>query len=113
MFEAFLPTINEWIAGGTTIAALGCFLWGMVSVVFSPCHLASIPLIVGYVGGQQQLLKPKEAGFYSVAFTSGLFITIAVVGIVCALLGRVLGDATRFRAVPGGARLRIERAAGE
>ena len=87
-----LITVNEWIASGTAIAAFGCFLWGMISVVFSPCHLASIPLIVAYVGGQQTILKPREAGFYSVAFTSGLFITIALVGIVCALLGRMLGD---------------------
>ena len=84
MLESVFLTVNEWIAGGTAIAALGCFLWGMISVVFSPCHLASIPLIVAYVGGQQQLLKPREAGFYSVAFTSGLFITIALVGIICA-----------------------------
>jgi len=51
MLETFFLTINEWIAGGTAIAALGCFVWGMISVVFSPCHLASIPLIVAYVGG--------------------------------------------------------------
>jgi cytochrome c-type biogenesis protein len=92
MLESVFVTVNEWIAGGTAIAALGCFLWGMISVVFSPCHLASIPLIVAYVGGQQTILKPREAGFYSVAFTSGLFITIALVGIICALLGRMLGD---------------------
>jgi len=96
MLETFFLTVNEWIAGGTAIAALGCFLWGMISVVFSPCHLASIPLIVAYVGGQQQLLKPREAGFYSVAFTSGLFITIALVGIICALLGRMLGDVGNY-----------------
>lgn len=53
MLESFFLTVNEWIAGGTVIAAVGCFVWGMVSVVFSPCHLASIPLIVAYVGGQQ------------------------------------------------------------
>jgi len=92
MLESVFVTVNEWISGGTAIAALGCFLWGMISVVFSPCHLASIPLIVAYVGGQQQLLKPREAGFYSLAFTSGLFITIALMGIICALLGRMLGD---------------------
>jgi len=92
MLETVFMTVNDWIAGGTAIAALGCFMWGMISVVFSPCHLASIPLIVAYVGGQQQLLKPREAGFYSVAFTSGLFITIALIGIACALLGRMLGD---------------------
>jgi cytochrome c-type biogenesis protein len=92
MLESFFLTVNEWMAGGAMIAALGCFLWGMVSVMLSPCHLASIPLIVAYVGGQQQVLKPREASYYSVAFTTGLFITIALVGIICALLGRMLGD---------------------
>jgi cytochrome c-type biogenesis protein len=96
MLEGIFLTVNEWIAGGTIIAAPGCFLWGMISVVFSPCHLASIPLIVAYVGGQQTLLKPREAGFYSAAFTSGLFITIALVGIICALLGRMLGDVGNY-----------------
>lgn len=96
MLEAFFLTVNEWIVAGTTIAALGCFLWGMVSVIFSPCHLASIPLIVAYVGGQQQILKPKQASYYSVAFTMGLFITIALVGIICALLGRMLGDVGNY-----------------
>ncbi|MCG2776831.1 MAG: sulfite exporter TauE/SafE family protein [Desulfobacterales bacterium] len=96
MLETFFLTVNEWIAGGTAIAALGCFVWGMISVVFSPCHLASIPLIVAYVGGQQQVLKPKEAAYYSAAFTSGLFITIALIGIICALLGRMLGDVGNY-----------------
>ena len=92
MLETFFLTVNEWIAGGTAIAALGCFLWGMISVVFSPCHLASIPLIVAYVGGQQQILESRQAAYYSIAFTIGLFITIALIGIICALLGRMLGD---------------------
>jgi cytochrome c-type biogenesis protein len=92
MLETFFLTVNDWIAGGTAIAAVGCFVWGMISVLFSPCHLASIPLIIAYVGGQQQTLIPKQAGFYAAAFTLGLFITIAVIGIVCALLGRMLGD---------------------
>jgi cytochrome c-type biogenesis protein len=96
MLQSVFLTINEWIAGGTAIAALGCFLWGIVSVLFSPCHLASIPLIVAYVGGQQQLLKPRQAAHYSVAFTLGLFITIALIGIICALLGRMLGDVGNY-----------------
>jgi cytochrome c-type biogenesis protein len=96
MLETIFLTVNEWIAGSTAIAALGCFLWGMISVVFSPCHLASIPLIIAYVGGQQQILKPREAGYYSLVFSSGLFITIAMVGIICALLGRMLGDVGNY-----------------
>ena len=92
MLESFFLQVNEWMAGGAVIGALGCLLWGMISVVFSPCHLASIPLIVAYVGGQKEVLRPKEAGFYSVAFTFGLFITIALIGVACALLGRMLGN---------------------
>ena len=94
--ESFFITINEWITSGSMIAAVGCFLWGMVSVLLSPCHLASIPLIVAYVGGQQKILNPKEAGLYSLAFTAGLFITIALIGVICAWLGRLLGDVGSF-----------------
>ena len=96
MIESFFLTVNEWITGGTAIAAIGCFIWGVISIIFSPCHLASIPLIIAYVGGQQRALSPKQAGSYAVVFTSGLFITIAVIGIVCALLGQTLGDVGNY-----------------
>lgn len=92
MTESFFLTVNQWITGSAGLAALGCFIWGMISVLFSPCHLASIPLIVAYVGGQPEHLKAKQAAYYSLAFSIGLFITIALIGIVCALLGRMLGD---------------------
>ena len=96
MIDGFFTTVNEWMVSGKALAAVGCFFWGMISVVFSPCHLASIPLIVAYVGGQQQTLRPRDAGLYSVAFTSGLFITIALIGVICALLGRMLGDVGNY-----------------
>jgi cytochrome c-type biogenesis protein len=92
MFNAFLVTVNQWMSGGLLIAGAGSFLWGMVSVLFSPCHLASIPLIVAYVGGQETAVNPRRASWYAGAFTLGLFITIAAVGVVCALMGRMLGD---------------------
>jgi cytochrome c-type biogenesis protein len=92
MFGQFLIAVNHWMTGGLVVAATGAFLWGMVSVLFSPCHLASIPLIVAYVGGRETTVNPRRAGWYAGAFTLGLFITIAAVGIVCALLGRMLGD---------------------
>lgn len=96
MLEAIFLTVNEWMVSGTAIAGVGCFTWGMISVLFSPCHLASIPLIVAYVGGQEQTLNPKQAGVYSFLFALGLFISIALIGIVCALLGRMLGDVGNF-----------------
>jgi cytochrome c-type biogenesis protein len=91
MDQIFL-LINQWMTSGVFLGALGCFLWGMVSVLFSPCHLASIPLIVGYVAGQDRIVKGRQATVYAILFTSGLFITIAAIGIACSLLGRMLGD---------------------
>ncbi len=90
--ETLVLTIHEWMAGGLLLAVVASFAWGMVSVLFSPCHLASIPLIVGYVGGQQTMLTPRQAAPYALFFSGGLFITIAVVGLLCVLLGRMLGD---------------------
>lgn len=90
--DQFLILIHEWMGSGVGLAALGCFLWGVVSVLFSPCHLASIPLIVGYVAGQDKLVEGRQAALYAGLFTSGLFLTIAAIGVICALLGRMLGD---------------------
>ncbi|MBU0971148.1 MAG: sulfite exporter TauE/SafE family protein [Proteobacteria bacterium] len=92
MLNAIFLTINQWMIGALVPAAFGCFVWGMISVLFSPCHLASIPLIVGYVAGQEKMVLPRQAGLYSILFALGLFITIALIGIICALLGRMLGD---------------------
>jgi cytochrome c-type biogenesis protein len=90
--DQVLILINQWMGSGVGLAALGCFLWGVVSVLFSPCHLASIPLIVGYVAGQDKLVEGRQAAVYAGLFTTGLFITIAAIGVICALLGRMLGD---------------------
>lgn len=90
--DAFFITVNQWMASGTLLAAVGCFIWGIVSVLLSPCHLASIPLIIAYVGGQETAVKPRQASVYAVAFSIGLFVTIALIGIICALLGRMMGD---------------------
>ena len=92
MFDSVFLTVNAWMTSGSTLAYAGSFAWGMVSVLFSPCHLASIPLIVAYVAGQQSAVNPRRAGLYAGAFTTGLFITIALIGLICAALGRMLGD---------------------
>lgn len=96
MIESMILAINEWLQGGSWVAMVGAFLWGMVSVLLSPCHMASIPLMVAYVGGQRKTLGAREAAHYAILFTAGLFFTIALVGIVCAALGRMLGDVGNY-----------------
>ncbi len=90
--ESLFLAVNEWLTAGSLLAVLGSFLWGMISVLFSPCHLAAIPLMVGYVAGQEQAASPRHAARYAVAFTGGLFLTIAAVGLLCSLMGWMLGD---------------------
>jgi cytochrome c-type biogenesis protein len=92
MLDNLFLTINTWITGGFALAAIGCFLWGIVSVLFSPCHLASIPLIVGYVAGQDKPVSGRAAAGYALLYTAGMFISITLVGLVCIGLGRMLGD---------------------
>ena len=96
MIETFFLTVNQWMTGGASLAMVGCFVWGMISVLFSPCHLASIPLMVAYVGGQNERPGPLQAMRYAIVFTSGLFISIAAIGIICAILGRMLGDVGNY-----------------
>jgi cytochrome c-type biogenesis protein len=105
VFDQVFTAVNSWMQTGTIIAALGCFLWGMISVVFSPCHLASIPLIIGYVAGQEKPVKPEFGVYYALSFTLGIFITIALVGIVCSLLGRMLGEIGPYWTILVGATL--------
>ena len=97
--DQFLILIHEWMESGVALAAAGCFLWGVVSVLFSPCHLASIPLVVGYVAGQDKLVEGRQAALYAGLFTTGLFLTIAAIGAICALLGRMLGDVGPYWAI--------------
>ncbi len=101
--DQFFLTINSWMNQGLLLGGLGCFLWGMVSVLFSPCHLASIPLIVSYVAGQNLIIEGRKAALYAVLFTFGLFVTIASIGIICTLLGRMLGDVGPYMSIAVGA----------
>ena len=103
MFDQFLLTINVWMLGDFAWAVAGSFLWGIVSVLFSPCHLASIPLMVGYVAGQNTLLDGKKAAGYAIMFSMGLLISITIIGLVCSWLGRMLGDISPLWGIPIGA----------
>jgi len=90
--DQILVTITQWLQASPALALPGAFLWGMVAVLLSPCHMASIPLLIAYVAGQNIIPKPKDAARYAVLFAIGIFITIMVVGLVCTVAGRMLGD---------------------
>lgn len=77
---------------GTPALALGAALaWGVLSVLLSPCHLASIPLIVGFIAGQADMTA-RRAFVVAGAFGLGMLATIAAIGAITTALGRMAGD---------------------
>jgi cytochrome c-type biogenesis protein len=90
--DDLLLTITGWLTSGPAIALPAAFLWGMVSVLLSPCHIASIPLMIAYVAGQKIIPPPRLAARFAILFVFGLFLTIMAVGLICAAAGRMLGD---------------------
>ena len=81
---------------GTPVIALGAsFLWGVLSLVLSPCHLSSIPLIVGFID-EQGRTSPKRAFYTASLFSLGIMISIGTIGIITAAAGRMMGDVGRY-----------------
>ena len=76
--------------------ALGAaFIWGILSILLSPCHLASIPLIVGFID-EQGRISTRRAFLISTLFAVGILITIGAIGAITAAAGRMMGDVGRW-----------------
>ena len=71
------------------------FIWGILSILLSPCHLASIPLIVGFID-EQGKISTKRAFGVSTLFAVGILITIGVIGAITAAAGRMMGDVGKY-----------------
>jgi len=88
-------TIFEWLnnllQSSYLFALIASFAWGVLSILLSPCHLASIPLIVGFIG-EQGRMTTKKAFLLATSFSVGILITISVIGLITGLMGRMLGD---------------------
>lgn len=92
MLSDFFQTLNGAMSGSPALALSAAFIWGICSVILSPCHLASIPLLIAYVN-DQEVDTPKHAAGLSALFALGILITMAIIGIATTLAGRMTGDA--------------------
>ncbi len=93
--EKLFTSLTHAVEGSPAIAVTAAVLWGILSVVLSPCHLSSIPLIVGFIGKQGQMSTRRSFAISSF-FAGGILITIAAVGAVTAAAGRMMGDVGRY-----------------
>jgi cytochrome c-type biogenesis protein len=84
------PTLPQ---TGSLVAYLLVFLGGVVTSI-GPCNVAMIPLVVGYVGGSPNLSRGRCLAL-SFTFAVGLAITFMLLGVVAALIGGLIGGASR------------------
>lgn len=91
LIAAVFTAVTGWFEASIGIAIGAAFLWGVCSVILSPCHVASVPLAIGYVNGKGRM-PPKAALLLSLSFALGILVTIAAVGAITAAFGRMLGD---------------------
>jgi len=94
MVQDLFTWLTHALEGSILIALLASLIWGILSILLSPCHLASIPLIVGYIDDQGNT-SPKRAFYLAGLFSGGILITIAIVGLITSMAGRMLGDIGR------------------
>jgi cytochrome c-type biogenesis protein len=89
--EQLFTALTRAIEGTAILAIAASFLWGILSILLSPCHLASIPLIVGFVDAQGQI-STRRAFSLSALFAGGILITVGLIGAITAAAGRMMGD---------------------
>jgi cytochrome c-type biogenesis protein len=94
MMDSVLNNIQAIIQDNHSLAFLAVFAGGLISAA-SPCVLAAIPLIIGYVGGYSEGSK-KKAALYSLVFILGLSLTFTLLGAAASAMGGFLGFMGRW-----------------
>ena len=89
--ETLFISLTRAVEGSAAIALGAAFVWGILSIILSPCHLSSIPLIVGFIGGQGKV-STARAFWTATLFSTGILITIALIGVITSAAGRMMGD---------------------
>jgi cytochrome c-type biogenesis protein len=84
-------SLTRAVEGAPAIALTASFVWGILSIVLSPCHLASLPLIVGFIDDQGRV-STRRACLIATLFAVGILVTIALIGVITAFAGRMMGD---------------------
>jgi cytochrome c-type biogenesis protein len=95
MIQQLFTNLTRAVEGTPVIAITASFIWGVLSVILSPCHLASIPLIVGFID-EQGRISTKRAFWISTLFAAGILITIGAIGAITAVAGRIMGDVGKY-----------------
>jgi len=91
MIEDIFTYLSTALSGNFVIAILASVGWGIMSILLSPCHLSSIPLVIGFINSQGKITL-RRTFLVSLVFGAGILVTIALIGLITASIGRLMGD---------------------
>lgn len=83
LFDGMMSLLHE--SPGAAVA--GSFLWGLASVLFSPCHLSGIPLVMGFIAVRSEG-RQNDAFQLSIIFACGIAVS--------RMMGRIPSDGGRW-----------------
>lgn len=84
-----LTALTHALAASSALGLAAAALLGVASVLLSPCHLASVPLVVAVVRARNPAQGPAYAATH---FGGGVLASFVVVGAITVGLGRIAGD---------------------
>ncbi|MHC4231029.1 MAG: cytochrome c biogenesis CcdA family protein [Planctomycetota bacterium] len=91
MIEQLFTFFSHLTDQGSGLALFAAFAWGVGGMILSPCHLASVPLVVAYINHGSALSTRRALGV-SILFSLGIFVSIVAIGLITAMFGRMFGD---------------------
>lgn len=86
--SVFSSQVNIWIMFAASL------IGGLIASI-SPCSLAMLPIIIGYVGGYSNK-TPYKTLIQMLFFVLGSSIIFSIIGIVCAITGKVFVSSPYF-----------------
>lgn len=91
MIGSIFNALYTALYGNLYLAVLAAFLWGLASILLSPCHLSGIPLMIAVLTGKR-VLTVSQVLKLSTLFALGVLFSFLIIGVITALLGRMIGD---------------------
>lgn len=88
MIDTWMQALGDAIRANVWTAPLFALLAGLLTA-FTPCSLSTVPLVIGYVGGTAGQ-DPKRAFRFSLAFATGMAVTLTALGTAASLMGRLM-----------------------
>ncbi len=94
MINDIFTFLNNALSGNLIFAIAASFGWGVLSIALSPCHLSSIPLVIGFINSKGNVTV-KRTFMISLFFSFGIMISIALIGLITAAAGMMIGSLGR------------------